>query len=73
MYRRELAQVDEIYVNSTNLKHAMKQYLGRESEIIHPPVDMSVFRPLASPHPNPLLGGEGVKSPRLLLGEGVGG
>lgn len=47
MYLRELAQVDEIYVNSMNLKQAMKRYLGRESEIIHPPVDMSVFKPVS--------------------------
>jgi glycosyltransferase involved in cell wall biosynthesis len=45
MYRRELAQVDEIYVNSTNLQVAMRGYLGRESQIIHPPVDMHVFAP----------------------------
>ena len=37
--------VDEIYVNSTNLQVAMKQYLGRESQILHPPVDMDVFVP----------------------------
>lgn len=46
MYRRELAQVDEIYVNSRNLQVAMRQYLGRESEIIHPPVDTDYFTPL---------------------------
>lgn len=45
MYRRELEQVDEIYVNSTNLQTTMKRYLGRESEIIHPPVDMDYFVP----------------------------
>lgn len=47
MYRAELSQVDEIYVNSTNLQTAMRQYLGRESQIIHPPVDMDVFIPLS--------------------------
>ncbi|MDP2103294.1 MAG: glycosyltransferase [Candidatus Gracilibacteria bacterium] len=46
MYRRELAQVDAIYVNSRNLQVAMRQYLGRESEIIHPPVDTDYFVPL---------------------------
>jgi len=46
MYRRELNQVDEIYVNSRNLQVAMRQYLGRESEIIHPPVDTDYFVPL---------------------------
>ncbi|MDD5376612.1 MAG: glycosyltransferase [Candidatus Gracilibacteria bacterium] len=46
MYRKELSLVDEIYVNSGNLQTAMRQYLGRESQIIHPPVDMSVFVPL---------------------------
>lgn len=48
MYRRELAQVDEIYVNSRNLQVAMRQYLGRESEIIHPPVDIDYFTPLST-------------------------
>lgn len=46
MYRRELEQVDEIYVNSSNLRTAMKQYLGRESQILHPPVDTHYFSPL---------------------------
>lgn len=45
MYRYELSQVDEIYVNSTNLQVAMKQWLGRESHILHPPVDMTTFAP----------------------------
>jgi glycosyltransferase involved in cell wall biosynthesis len=45
MYRWEVSQVDEIYVNSTNLQFAMKHWLGRESQILHPPVDMSVFVP----------------------------
>lgn len=48
MYRRELAQIDEIYVNSRNLQTAMQQYLSRESEIIHPPVDTSVFVPFSN-------------------------
>lgn len=45
MYKRELEQVDAIYVNSRNLQVAMKQYLGRESIIIHPPVDTASFCP----------------------------
>jgi glycosyltransferase involved in cell wall biosynthesis len=43
MYRYELTMVDEIYVNSSNLQVAMKQWLGRESTIIHPPVDTTTF------------------------------
>jgi len=46
MYFREIAQVDEIYTNSTNLQHAIRKYIGRESQIIHPPVDMSIFIPV---------------------------
>lgn len=46
MYRRELREVDEIYVNSRNLQVAMRQYLDRESKIIHPPVDTDYFTPL---------------------------
>ncbi len=68
MYRHELGQVDQIYTNSTNLQMAIKTYLGRESEIIHPPVDTKAFIPTPhpnltitkTPHPNPLLEGEGV-------------
>jgi glycosyltransferase involved in cell wall biosynthesis len=59
MYRKELSQVDEIYTNSTNLQTAIRHYLGRESQILHPPVDMNIFVP--SPHSNPLPEGEGVE------------
>ncbi|NDK19322.1 glycosyltransferase family 4 protein [Candidatus Gracilibacteria bacterium] len=45
MYRKELSMVDEIYVNSTNLQVAMKQYLDQESQILHPPVDTDYFIP----------------------------
>lgn len=43
MYFREIAQVDEIYTNSTNLQNAIQKYLGRESQIIYPPVDTDYF------------------------------
>lgn len=46
MYLNELRKVDTIYVNSRNLQMAMKKHLGRESEIIHPPVDTELFSPL---------------------------
>ncbi len=45
MYFREIAQVDEIYTNSTNLQNAIRKYLGRESRIIYPPVDTDYFVP----------------------------
>jgi hypothetical protein len=45
MYFREIAQVDEIYTNSTNLQNAIRKYLGRESQIIYPPVDTATFIP----------------------------
>lgn len=46
MYFREIAQVDEIYTNSTNLQNAIRKYLGRESQIIYPPVDTNTFIPV---------------------------
>jgi glycosyltransferase involved in cell wall biosynthesis len=45
---RDLAKIDRIYVNGKNLQEYCRKYLGRESEIVYPPVDTKEFRPCAS-------------------------
>lgn len=45
MFLSEIALVDTIYTNSTNLQQAIKKHLGYDSTVIHPPVDTSVFVP----------------------------
>ena len=38
--------MDALFVNSKNLQRYLKEHIGYESEIIYPPVDMSVFFPV---------------------------
>jgi glycosyltransferase involved in cell wall biosynthesis len=42
---RDLSQIDRIYVNGKNLQSYCLKHLGRESEILYPPVDTAEFRP----------------------------
>jgi glycosyltransferase involved in cell wall biosynthesis len=38
-------RVDRFVVNSAYIGRRVRKYYGRESEVIHPPVDLSFFRP----------------------------
>ncbi len=44
---KNLAKIDRIYVNGENLRTYCLEYLGRESEILYPPVDTLEFSPCA--------------------------
>ncbi len=44
-FLRNLAEIDRIYVNGENLRAYCLEHLGRESEILYPPVDTSEFVP----------------------------
>ncbi|MDD2486763.1 MAG: glycosyltransferase [Candidatus Gracilibacteria bacterium] len=45
MYRKDFAKLDKIITNSKNVQQRIKKFLGRESVIIYPPVDISFFKP----------------------------
>lgn len=47
-FLKNLAKIDRIYVNGKNLCDYCLKYLGRESEILYPPVDTSEFVPCAT-------------------------
>lgn len=40
---RQLAKIDRIYVNGKNLRDYCKKHLGRDAEILYPPVDTREF------------------------------
>ncbi len=44
---KNLAKIDRIYVNGENLRAYCLEHLGRESEILYPPVDTLEFSPCA--------------------------
>ncbi|MDD2566019.1 MAG: glycosyltransferase [Candidatus Gracilibacteria bacterium] len=46
LYRRDFAKMDIILTNSKNVQARIKHFLGRDSQIVYPPVDISFFKPL---------------------------
>src|SRR5256885_16502612 len=44
---RGAARVDHWIANSDVVRARVKRYYGRDSEVIHPPVDVDTFRPAA--------------------------
>ena len=43
-YEAAIAKMDLIVVNSENVRGRVRRYLGRESVVVHPPVDVDRFR-----------------------------
>ncbi len=43
-YRSAIAGMDLVVANSENIRQRLKTYLGRDSVVIHPPVDVERFR-----------------------------
>ena len=43
-YEQALAGMDAVIANSFNVQRRLKQYLGIEAQVIHPPIDIARFR-----------------------------
>ena len=43
-YRRDIAQIDTVVVNSREVHKRVKKYFGIDADIIHPPVDLEKFQ-----------------------------
>jgi|TARA_Y100001960_G_scaffold309099_1_gene367137 hypothetical protein len=43
MYERDIKQMDVILTNSKNTQARIKKFLGLESEILYPPVNLDEF------------------------------
>ena len=49
LYLRDIARIDTIYTNSEHTRARIQKYLGRDAEVIYPPVDTDVFYPMKTP------------------------
>lgn len=46
-YRGAVRQMDTVLVNSENVKNRLKQYLGVDAQVVHPPVETTTFKWIA--------------------------
>lgn len=47
-YRAAIERSDEIVANSETVRARVQRYLGRDAQVVHPPVDIGAFRWLAA-------------------------
>ncbi|MBP7823375.1 glycosyltransferase [Candidatus Gracilibacteria bacterium] len=48
-YLRDLSQIENLLTNSSNTQKRIKNFTGRNAEILYPPVDTAFFKPGESP------------------------